>query len=151
MIYSPAFSHKFCNFLSQKSQGDSHHHTTALWINIAQEFLISEFILNGRTAACPCTRSIDRFPCERQQLTRALVSPVPIKTPERPSRLSGQTRILFTQPCVTTQFKRISRTIVQKAVLFQLHFPVSLICILPSCHFGLERSRHGWGVVCKTN
>ncbi len=51
------------------------------------------------------------------------VPPVPIKTRERPSRLSGQTRIIFTQPCVTTQFKRISRNIVQKAVLFLLHFP----------------------------
>ncbi len=65
---------------------------------------------------CPCTRAIDRFRAraiDRFSLanTRAgqserCVPPAPIRTPKWSSRLSGQRRILFTQPHGTPEHKR---------------------------------------------
>ncbi len=57
----------------------------------------------------PRTQAIDRLSClanTRTGQSGRRVPPVPIRTPEWSSRLSGQRRILFTQPCVTPEHER---------------------------------------------
>ncbi len=39
-----------------------------------------------------------------------------------------------------------ARNIVQKTILFVIHFSISLIWFWPSCHFDLGGLRHGWGL-----
>ncbi len=108
-------------------------------------------------APCPCTRAIDRSSRAGYRSILVLTSlantragqsecrypPAPIRTPEWTSRLSGQRRILFTQPCGTPK----PRNIVQKAVFSLMHFPASFICLWPSCHFDLGGLRHGCGLL----
>ncbi len=54
--------------------------------------------------------------------------PAPIRTPEWSSRISGQLRILFTEPPSNNN---------QKAVFSPIHFPASFIRLWPSCHSDL--------------
>ncbi len=61
-------------------------------------------------------------------------------TPRRPNANSGHTG----EPRVWTWTP--SRDNVQRVVLFLIHFPVSLIRLLPACHFDLVGWRYVWGL-----
>ncbi len=97
-----------------------------------------------------CTRAIDRSSravyrsilvltslanTRAGQSGRRLPS-APIRTPEWSSRLSGQRRILFTQPRGTPEHER-HLGIKCPNTFFRLIY-------LPSCHLDLGGSRHGW-------
>ncbi len=88
-------------------------------------------ILTSETASChfslhACYRSIfvlTSLANTRAGQSKRCVPPTPIRTPEWSSRLSGQRRILFTQPRGTTEHER------QLVISFRgLYFPK---CICP--------------------
>ncbi len=110
--------------------------------------------ISVRTAACPCTRAIDRsshavyrsiLVLTSLAYTERCVQPAPIRTPERSSCLSDQRRILDVKTWHAWT-RTPPRNIVWKAVFFLIHFPVSLIRLWPSCHSDFRGSRHGWGL-----
>ncbi len=109
--------------------------------NLLQQHLSSSCrLFYTRAIDCPSRARQQRArPCVSVRVkTRALgqsgrrIPPAPIRTPERSSRQGGQMRILFTQPRGTHLTRTLSRNIVQKAVFFLIHFPLSLIRLWPS-------------------
>ncbi len=77
-------------------------------------------VMKQLAATYPCTRAIDHSSHTGYQSSLVLssltdrragqserrVPPAPIRTPEWPSRLSGQMRILYTQPRGTSEHER---------------------------------------------
>ncbi len=72
--------------------------------------------------------------------------PAPIRTPEWSSRLSGQRRILFTQPLGTTGYERRLLPPLRKLYYTLYIFPPHLSAFGHRAIFDLGGSRHGWGL-----